>query len=98
MTMRSTMIGALAATLFAAAAGMAYAQPGGADEKAPDTFKAKFDSSAGPFVVEVHRARAPNAAAHFHTRVKNNFYDEARSFRVVPNFMVQFGIAADPAV
>ncbi len=69
-----------------------------ADEKAPASFKVKFDSSAGPFVVEVHRAWAPNAADHFYTLVKNGFYDEARFFRVVPNFMVQFGINADPAV
>lgn len=71
---------------------------GVADEKAPAMFKVKFDSSAGPFVVEVHRAWAPNAADHFYTLVKNGFYDEARFFRVVPNFMVQFGINADPAV
>jgi peptidyl-prolyl cis-trans isomerase A (cyclophilin A) len=70
----------------------------GQDEKAPDTFKVKFDSSVGPFVVEVHRAWAPNAADHFYTLVKNGFFDEARFFRVVPNFMVQFGINADPAV
>ena len=68
------------------------------DEKAPETFKVKFDSSAGPFVVQVHRSWAPNAADHFYTLVKNGFYDEARFFRVVPNFMVQFGINADPAV
>ena len=92
-------------SMFAAAAlavgllGMtAYAGQAGADEKAPATYKVKFDSSAGPFVVEVHRAWAPNAADHFYTLVKNGFYDEARFFRVVPNFMVQFGIAADPAV
>ncbi len=71
---------------------------GVADEKAPAMFKVKFDSSAGPFVVDVHRAWAPNAADHFYTLVKNGFYDEARFFRVVPNFMVQFGINADPAV
>ncbi len=46
----------------------------------------------------MHREWAPNAADHFYTLVKNGFYDEARFFRVVPNFMVQFGIAADPAV
>lgn len=71
---------------------------GQADETAPATYKVKFDSSAGPFVVEVHRAWAPNAADHLYTLVKAGFYDEARFFRVVPNFMVQFGIAADPAV
>ena len=98
MKMRSKMIGVLAATAFAAAAGMAYAQSAGADEKAPDTFKVNFDSSAGPFVIQVHRAWAPIGADHFYTLVKNGFYNEARFFRVVPNFMVQFGIAGDPAV
>jgi len=83
-------IGALAMT--------AYAGQGAEDEKAPATFKVKFDSSAGPFVVEVTRAWAPNAADHFYTLVKNGFYDQARFFRVVPNFMVQFGLNGDPAV
>jgi peptidyl-prolyl cis-trans isomerase A (cyclophilin A) len=82
-------IGALAMTAYAGQ---------GADEKAPATFKVKFDSSAGPFVVEVNRAWAPNAADHFYTLVKNGFYNDARFFRVVPGFMVQFGINADPAV
>jgi peptidyl-prolyl cis-trans isomerase A (cyclophilin A) len=85
---------ALAAGLFGATV-YGQAVP---DEKAPATYKVKFDSTAGPFVVEVHRSWAPNAADHFYTLVKNGFYDEARFFRVVPNFMVQFGIAADPAV
>ena len=82
-------VGALAMTVYAGQS---------TDEKAPATFKVKFDSSAGPFVVEVNRAWAPNAADHFYTLVKNGFYNEARFFRVVPGFMVQFGINADPAV
>ena len=87
-----------AALIAVGALGMTvYGQAGDA-EKAPATFKVKFDSSAGPFVVEVHRAWAPNAADHLYALVKSGFYDEARFFRVVPNFMVQFGIAADPAV
>ena len=93
MTLRSTLICAVG--LLAAAAAFAGQAE---DEKAPATFKVKFDSSAGPFVVEVHRAWAPNAADHFYTLVKSGFYDEARFFRVVPNFMVQFGIAGDPAL
>jgi peptidyl-prolyl cis-trans isomerase A (cyclophilin A) len=83
-------VGALAMTV--------YAGQAAEGEKAPATFKVKFDSSAGPFVVEVTRAWAPNAADHFYNLVKNGFYDEARFFRVVPGFMVQFGINADPAV
>ncbi len=69
------------------------------DETAPAMFKAKFDASGGgAFVITVHRAWAPIGADHFYTLVKNGFYDEARFFRVIPTFMVQFGIAGDPAV
>lgn len=64
---------------------------------APDsTFKVKFETSKGPFIVEVHRDWAPLGAARFEELVKDKFYDGARFFRVVPNFVIQFGIAADP--
>jgi len=66
--------------------------------EAPATFKVKFDTSKGPIEVEVHRAWAPKGADHFYQLVKSGFYDEARFFRVVPDFVVQFGLAADPAV
>jgi peptidyl-prolyl cis-trans isomerase A (cyclophilin A) len=65
---------------------------------APDTYKVKFDTSAGVFVVEVHRASAPKGADRFYNLVKNGFYDECRFFRVVPGFMVQFGINGNPAI
>ena len=68
------------------------------DEHAPDSYKARFDTSKGQFVVAVTRAWAPVGADRFYTLVKNGFYDGARFFRVVPGFVVQFGIAADPAV
>jgi peptidyl-prolyl cis-trans isomerase A (cyclophilin A) len=67
-------------------------------ETAPATYKVAFDTSAGPFVVEVHRDWAPKAADRFYNLVKNGFFDDARFFRVVPNFMVQFGISGDPAI
>jgi peptidyl-prolyl cis-trans isomerase A (cyclophilin A) len=69
-----------------------------ANQKAPETFKVNLDTSRGPVVIEVTRALAPNGADHFYTLVKAKYYDGARFFRVVPNFMVQFGLAADPAV
>ena len=72
--------------------------PASLKEKAPDTYKASFDTSAGPFVVEVHRAWAPLGADRFYNLVKNGFFDDTRFFRVVPNFMVQFGLNGDPAV
>lgn len=67
-------------------------------ETAPATYKAAFDTSAGRFVVEVHRDWAPKGADRFYNLVKNGFYDNCRFFRVVPNFMVQFGLNGDPGI
>jgi peptidyl-prolyl cis-trans isomerase A (cyclophilin A) len=67
-------------------------------ETAPATYKAAFDTSAGAFVVEVHRDWAPKGADRFYNLVKNGFFDDTRFFRVVQNFMVQFGISGDPAL
>jgi peptidyl-prolyl cis-trans isomerase A (cyclophilin A) len=72
--------------------------PAGLNEKAPETYNVRFDTSAGEFVVKVTRAWAPNGADRFYNLVKNGFYDEARFFRAVPNFMVQFGINGNPTV
>jgi peptidyl-prolyl cis-trans isomerase A (cyclophilin A) len=65
-------------------------------ESAANTFRVRFETSKGPFVVEVHRDWAPLGAQRFEELVKDGFYDGARFFRVVPNFIIQFGIAADP--
>jgi peptidyl-prolyl cis-trans isomerase A (cyclophilin A) len=89
------------ASLFAAgqAAGAASLKnPASLKETAPATYKANFDTSAGAIVIEVHRDWAPLAADRFYNLVKNGFFDNARFFRVVPNFMVQFGMNGDPAV
>jgi peptidyl-prolyl cis-trans isomerase A (cyclophilin A) len=67
-------------------------------ETAPPAYKAAFDTSAGTFVVEVHRDWAPKGADRFYNLVKNGFFDDTRFFRVVPNFMVQFGLNGDPAI
>lgn len=65
-------------------------------EKAPDKFRAKVDTSKGAFVIEVTRDWSPNGADRFYNLVKNGWYDGVRFFRVVPGFMVQFGIGGDP--
>jgi peptidyl-prolyl cis-trans isomerase A (cyclophilin A) len=72
--------------------------PSKASEKAPDVFKAKFKTTKGDFVVEVHRDWAPNGADRFYDLVKLGFYDDTRFFRAVDGFMVQFGISGDPSV
>src|SRR5262245_36870355 len=72
--------------------------PASLREQAPATYKVKFDSTKGPFVVEVTRAWAPRGADRFYNLVKNGFYDNTRFFRVISGFMVQFGINGDPAI
>jgi peptidyl-prolyl cis-trans isomerase A (cyclophilin A) len=72
--------------------------PAALNERAPDTYKARFETSKGPFVIEVNRAWAPNGADRFYNLVKNGFYDDVRFFRVLNGFMAQFGINGDPKI
>ncbi len=74
------------------------ANPAALTEQAPDVYRAKFDTTKGAFVVEVTRAWAPLGADRFYNLVKNGFFDNCRFFRVVPKFMVQFGINGDPKI
>jgi peptidyl-prolyl cis-trans isomerase A (cyclophilin A) len=74
------------------------ANPAALNEKAPASYKASFDTSKGVFVIEVQRDWAPNGADRFYNMVKGGFFDNARFFRVVSNFMVQFGINGDPKI
>jgi len=74
------------------------ADPATLNEKAPTSYKARFDTSKGPIVIEVRRDWAPNGADRFYNLVKNGFYDDTRFFRVINGFMVQFGINGDPKI
>ena len=65
-------------------------------EAVPDVFQVNLDTSKGPVVLEIHRDWAPVGADHFYTLVKTHFFDEARFFRIVRNFVVQFGINGIP--
>jgi peptidyl-prolyl cis-trans isomerase A (cyclophilin A) len=70
--------------------------PASLNEKAPAVYQAKFDTSKGAFVIEVHRDWAPNGADRFYNLVKNGFYNDVRFFRVLDDFMAQFGINGNP--
>jgi len=66
--------------------------------QAPDTFQVKFATTKGDFTIQVTRAWSPRGADRFYNLVRAGFYTDAAFFRVVPGFMVQFGISARPDV
>jgi peptidyl-prolyl cis-trans isomerase A (cyclophilin A) len=64
----------------------------------PSTYTVNMVTSKGPVIITVHRDWAPLGAQRFYELVKAGYYDGARFFRVLPNFVAQFGLAANPAV
>ncbi|HVA57058.1 MAG: peptidylprolyl isomerase [Gemmatimonadaceae bacterium] len=69
-----------------------------APSTAPDSFRVAFTTSRGPFTVEVTRALAPRGADRFYHLVSIGYFTNVRFFRVVPGFIVQFGLSGDPAL
>jgi cyclophilin family peptidyl-prolyl cis-trans isomerase len=103
MKIRFGLIALCAALSFAGAVAPALAQgnltnPAALNETAPATFKARFETSKGAFVVQVNRDWAPNGADRFYNLVKNGYFDDTRFFRVMKGFMAQFGINGDPRI
>ena len=71
------------------------AAPGTQDS---ESYQVVMETSQGKVVIEVIPEWAPLGAARFRELVEDGFFDGCRFFRVVPNFVVQFGINGDPAV
>ncbi len=65
------------------------------NEQAPDEFSVRLETSAGPVVIQVTREWSPRGADRFYNLVRNGFYDEQRFYRVVPNFVVQWGFSGN---
>jgi peptidyl-prolyl cis-trans isomerase A (cyclophilin A) len=84
--------------LFAAAALFAFVLTGcGGDKKiaVPDVFRVKFDTTQGDIIVEARKDWAPRGVDRFHELVRIGYFKEGRFFRVVPNFIAQFGVHRD---
>jgi len=100
---RRQIVGAAAVLTLAAAVSISaqsnkLSDPSALTETAPALFRARFDTSKGSFVIEVHREWAPIGADRFYNLVKNGFYDGTRFFRVRPGFMAQFGLNGNPEI
>jgi len=60
-------------------------------EKSPSTYIVRFETTKGRFDVQVQRDWSPLASDRFHQLVKHKFFDSTIFYRVVPNFVAQFG-------
>jgi cyclophilin family peptidyl-prolyl cis-trans isomerase len=65
---------------------------------APETYRARFETTKGNFVLEATRALAPHGADRFYNLIRAGFYDDSRFYRVISGRFVQFGIAGDPKI
>ncbi|MES2521858.1 MAG: peptidylprolyl isomerase [Gemmatimonadota bacterium] len=72
--------------------------PSAAPVRSPDTYRVRFETSKGPFVVEVKRELAPRGSDRLYELVTVGYFTDVRFFRIVPGFIVQFGMHGDPAV
>jgi homoserine O-acetyltransferase len=68
------------------------------NQRAPDVYRVRIDSSKGSLVLEVARSLAPRGADRFYHLVETGFYDDSRFFRVIAGRFAQFGIPGDPAI
>jgi peptidyl-prolyl cis-trans isomerase A (cyclophilin A) len=72
--------------------------PATLNARAPEAYKARLSTTKGDILVEVTRAWAPLGADRFYNLIRNGFYNNASFFRVLPGFVVQFGIPASPQI
>ena len=96
---RLTVAVAFGVLMLTLACGHPSGQPNAAparDPVAPDSFQVSIATSRGPLLLSVHRDWAPLGVDRFYQLVKRRYYDGARIYRVVPGFVAQFGLAADP--
>jgi peptidyl-prolyl cis-trans isomerase A (cyclophilin A) len=76
----------------------ALLDPSLATEKAPDMYRVTMETTAGAFIIEVHRGWAPLGADRFYNLVKVGYFDDIAFFRVLTGFMAQAGFHGNPAV
>jgi peptidyl-prolyl cis-trans isomerase A (cyclophilin A) len=67
-------------------------------QRAPDTVRARFETTKGAFVLEAYRDWGPHGVDRLYNLVRSGYFDDSRFHRVNAGYIVQFGIAGDPVV
>lgn len=65
------------------------------EEQAPEVFKARFETTQGDFDIIAVRSYSPKAVDRLYQLIKHDFYTDIALFRVIPEFVTQFGISGD---
>jgi len=63
---------------------------------APDSFRVALSTNKGDVVVAIYKAWSPHGADRFYQLVSEGFFDNQRFFRVIPQYIAQFGASGDP--
>jgi cyclophilin family peptidyl-prolyl cis-trans isomerase len=66
--------------------------------EAPNTFKARFETTKGNFDIVARRSWSPKGVDRLYQLIKNGYYNDVAIFRVVPDFVAQFGIHNDTLI
>ena len=64
-------------------------------KQAPEQFKARFETTQGEFDIIAKREWSPQGVDRLYQLIKSEFYTDIALFRVIPKFVVQFGIQND---
>ena len=67
-------------------------------KEAPATFKARFETTQGNFDIEAKREWSPKGVDRLYQLIKYGYYEDVAIYRVVPNFVAQFGIHNDSLI
>ena len=68
------------------------------NQRAPDVFRVRLDTTRGDIVLEIHRDWSPRGADRYYNLVRGGYFDDSKFFRVRKDTWVQFGVSGDPAV
>ena len=80
--------------------GSALCDASGADmrRQAPKVFDVVFHTTTGDVRVRAWRDLAPAGADRLYNLARLGYYDSSPLYRILPGFVAQFGVAADPSV
>ena len=67
-------------------------------KEAPEEFRARFETTKGNFDIYAKRSWSPKGVDRLYNLIKHKYYTEMPIFRVVPNFVAQFGIHKDSII